>query len=206
MKPQAFLVHEHLRKMQALLSKYSPDQPRVPAGSSAGGQWTSGGANGNQTLQLNPITPDQVIAGSELSYPDGAPVINPNTGLPYPIPEGLNIPQNIDFAHAYTQANNSWLARGLIMGQLFRHGGAYDYQRPVNGSFQTDYIDVTNYNYGAVAAAFGYSKEDALSAAGIYNRYVGNQNVDDITSYGIANEAVNNISQGYDDYHRVYRN
>lgn len=29
--------------MQALLSKYSPDQPRVPAGSSTGGQWTSGG-------------------------------------------------------------------------------------------------------------------------------------------------------------------
>ncbi len=29
--------------LTALLAKYSPDQPRVPAGNSDGGQWTSGG-------------------------------------------------------------------------------------------------------------------------------------------------------------------
>jgi pimeloyl-ACP methyl ester carboxylesterase len=38
-----FIVSERLRRLQAMLVKYSPDQPRVPAGSSAGGQWTSGG-------------------------------------------------------------------------------------------------------------------------------------------------------------------
>lgn len=33
-------------KRSLLLRKYSPDQPRVPAGNSGGGQWTSGGGGG----------------------------------------------------------------------------------------------------------------------------------------------------------------
>ena len=40
----------------ALLQKYSPDQPRVSAGNSDGGQWTSeGGSNASNDL---PITSD----------------------------------------------------------------------------------------------------------------------------------------------------
>ena len=43
--PRSFRLcgEERLRQMQAMLAKYDPNQPRVPAGSSAGGQWTSGG-------------------------------------------------------------------------------------------------------------------------------------------------------------------
>jgi HK97 family phage portal protein len=33
--------------LTTLLAKYSPDQPRVPAGNSDGGQWTSGGVDGD---------------------------------------------------------------------------------------------------------------------------------------------------------------
>ncbi|CAN7158110.1 hypothetical protein [Bosea sp. LjRoot237] len=33
-----------------LARKYNPDQPRVPAGSAGGGQWTSGGGGGDPTL------------------------------------------------------------------------------------------------------------------------------------------------------------
>ncbi|CAN7481791.1 hypothetical protein LJR090_003974 [Bosea sp. LjRoot90] len=33
-----------------LAHKYNPDQPRVPAGSAGGGQWTSGGGGGDPTL------------------------------------------------------------------------------------------------------------------------------------------------------------
>jgi hypothetical protein len=32
--------------------RYDPDQPRVPAGSPDGGQWTSGEASGEQSLQI----------------------------------------------------------------------------------------------------------------------------------------------------------
>jgi pimeloyl-ACP methyl ester carboxylesterase len=41
----AYVVSERLRQVQSMLVKYSPNQPRVPAGSSAGGQWTSGGGS-----------------------------------------------------------------------------------------------------------------------------------------------------------------
>lgn len=48
------LAHFHLRlfelkaEYEALRRKYSPSQPRVPAGNSDGGQWTSGGGGGHQ--------------------------------------------------------------------------------------------------------------------------------------------------------------
>lgn len=74
-----------------------------------------------------------------------------------------------------------------------------------NDNFQSDYTDVTNYNYGVVSAAFGYSKDEALSAAGSHNRFVGNTDYEDITKYGIVRESVNNISQGHDDYFKRYR-
>jgi hypothetical protein len=38
-------VHRFFPPGENLLLKYSSDQPRVPAGNSDGGQWTSGGAN-----------------------------------------------------------------------------------------------------------------------------------------------------------------
>jgi len=47
----AYVVSERLRQMQELLAKYDPNQPRVPAGSSAGGQWTSVGGGGAEKLQ-----------------------------------------------------------------------------------------------------------------------------------------------------------
>lgn len=45
----SFVMSKRLQQMHSLLTKYSPDQPRVPAGSSAGGQWTSGGGGGEST-------------------------------------------------------------------------------------------------------------------------------------------------------------
>lgn len=205
-----YVVGERLRQVQVMLVKYSPEQPRVPAGSENGGQWTSGGVG--STLNASEPTPDQVVSGSEVTYPNGAPVINPNTGLPYPKPNGFDIQANIDFAKEYMRVNNSPLARVLIMINLFRAGGSYDYQRPEgliptmmnHETFKDDYVDVTNYNYGVVSAAFGYSKEDALLAAGAYNRTVGNTSYENITKYGIVQESVNNISQGHDDYYKRY--
>ena len=53
-----------------LLAKYSPDQPRVPAGSSDGGQWTSGGyaggaANTDEGRVLSDENPDGLVPGAE---------------------------------------------------------------------------------------------------------------------------------------------
>jgi hypothetical protein len=47
-----FVVSERLRSLQSMLLKYSPDQPRVPAGDSAGGQWTSGGSGSSDERRV----------------------------------------------------------------------------------------------------------------------------------------------------------
>lgn len=44
--------------------KYAPDQPRVPAGSSDGGQWTSGGGGGGSRSEM----PAEAIAGGAGGY------------------------------------------------------------------------------------------------------------------------------------------
>lgn len=50
--------------------KYSPDQPRVPAGNSDGGQWTSGGGQatsigGSQEPILSDASPDPLGSGAQ---------------------------------------------------------------------------------------------------------------------------------------------
>ena len=50
----------------------------------------------------------------------------------------------------------------------------------------------------AVAAAAGYTLEQALTAAGPYNRNFGNPQSRD-TSYGIKSDAVKNITNGWHD-------
>jgi HK97 family phage portal protein len=51
-----------------LAAKYNPDQPRVPAGNSDGGQWTGGGAG----AVLSDATPDNYwLPGSQLAQVDG---------------------------------------------------------------------------------------------------------------------------------------
>lgn len=67
-----------------------------------------------------------------------------------------------------------------------------------DSNFNGKYRNVTNYNYGVVSAAAGYSMESTLDNAGMYNRYFGRTTPDD-TQYGIRQDAVNNISQGWND-------
>lgn len=92
--------------------KYSPDQPRVPAGNPDGGQWTSGGGGGsgsqpqNPTYQgapdlpLEPVYPLEgalgVLVGAELLGGLGAAEAVVGDGaagaegaLPLPKPEGI---------------------------------------------------------------------------------------------------------------------
>jgi hypothetical protein len=55
-------------ELWAALKKYSPDQPRVPAGNSDGGQWTSDGGNGPavDSRVVSDVTPDNTwIPGAQ---------------------------------------------------------------------------------------------------------------------------------------------
>jgi HK97 family phage portal protein len=51
--------------LTTLLAKYSPDQPRVPAGSSDGGQWAAEGRAGSDSRVLSDENPDELVAGAQ---------------------------------------------------------------------------------------------------------------------------------------------
>jgi hypothetical protein len=50
-------------------AKYSPDQPRVPAGNSRGGQWTDGGTGGSIARPMGSVDVGNVRESSELTGP-----------------------------------------------------------------------------------------------------------------------------------------
>ena len=59
--------------LTTLLAKYSPDQPRVPAGNSDRGQWTSGGgsaANADEGRVVSDENPDELVPGAQYAQDD----------------------------------------------------------------------------------------------------------------------------------------
>ena len=101
-----------------LLRKYSPDQPRVPAGSREGGQWTSGGgdppsnaraensrplrpADANRTSGsriMSDASPDPIRPGAR--YAATLPMFMPNTLVGDPRIVSTTIKLNTILAHA----------------------------------------------------------------------------------------------------------
>lgn len=163
-----------------------------------------------------------------LTYPDGRPVIDPNTYQPYPRPgkpKPLDVAANIAFGKYISPFRDSYTdpyrpdirpgfdSRDMAMAEQFATGRSMDYQRPHgllgamlfgNGhnEYRNDaYRNVGNYNFGAVAAAAGYTLDEALNAAGLYNRTLGRTHKDD-TQYGVKADAAVNITHGFNDFGR----
>jgi len=123
-----------------------------------------------------------------LRRPSGDLVLNPLTGMPLIMPRGVSLQDNIATGRAmkenYTKAVNSVdesqgesdvnsqmaaeFARAMQMYAQFAAGKPMDYQR-TSGYFNDLYTPFSSYNFGAVARAAGYSQEEALRAAGLYN-------------------------------------
>ncbi len=134
-----------------------------------------------------------------LRYKDGGPVVDPNTGQPYPKPPGMDVTNNVR-RFGFMKYVPMDLPKDAPMAYQFWHGQPEDYQRPPGSHFPDNRLrNVTNYNYGAVAASMGYALPEALAGAGAYNRLAGRTTKAD-TMYGIRPDAVKNISQGWSDY------
>ena len=147
-----------------------------------------------------------------LTYPNGT-AVRDKSGRSYPRPPGLDVQKNIAVAKQITWPADFVPAteapinpRDVYMASLLSAGQPMDYQRPngylaakLYGNIHREYRNVTNYNMGVVAAAAGYSREEALHGAGMYNRLRGTPRSDD-TQYGIQQDAVDDITRGYEDY------
>jgi hypothetical protein len=104
--------------------------------------------------------------------------------------------------------NNLANAQGAGYGSMllwFLQGGTQDYQRPdgfvgvamCSNNFAKQYTDVSAYNYGAVAAAAGFSQTDTLTYAGLYNQWFGNTTA--TNAAGLTPQRWSSITQGWGD-------
>ena len=146
-------------------------------------------------------------AADVLAYPSGEPVMDFNTGRPYPRPGRLNMQNNISAGQMINRlTDNPDLGDlsnpDLMFAPLFVHGSVMDYQRPLGhpfGNFDGTQTNISAYNFGVVGAAAGYDLDRLLKGAGSYNLWFGKPE-NAATSYGLSKERALSIRQGYDDY------
>lgn len=135
--------------------------------------------NGKDVKERN-LADNTVTGGIDLSVHitlnDGSIVHNPRTGNALQMPSGVSLKANIEsgkwLATLPTLPTLSNVTREEMMINYFKPGGTMDYQRTFSvdkGKINPLYIDFGNYNYGVVAAAAGYSLNQALDAAAIVN-------------------------------------
>lgn len=143
--------------LMRLMLKYSPDQPRVPAGSPDGGQWTDGGGD--------------FIGVAANGHGEGRVAIDAVSTrpiLPPHIPASANIDRNIAEAEKRAPAISDlgqypsmYLPAALWFRDQVNNGGPWDYK--LQGS---QFEDFGNFNYGATGKALGFSEDILLRMAG----------------------------------------
>jgi hypothetical protein len=111
---------------------------------------------------------------------DGSVAWSQYSNGPMLMPEDASLEENTrvgerlaEFGQLSPSVEDSALPpRESVMALLFLPGhGRMDYQSAYGaaGAYNRDYVDFTSYNYGAVAAAAGYSRDEALVNAGYAN-------------------------------------
>ena len=90
-------LHQAMKTLQTALSatKYNPDQPRVPAGSTGGGQWTSGGDDGDAVTRETTL--DMTRVGSVESHPAEVPIDASDNSDLYPASQLTTSKQGVKF-------------------------------------------------------------------------------------------------------------
>jgi hypothetical protein len=184
--------------MDLLKAEYSPDQPRVPAGNSDGGQWTSAdgspdAANSAETpiiagrrsaadpspSKVNPVEPPLEVAGFQPVHrlPDDAVIVTTPDGKTIADPDSktkkLMAPPRADFREVYAAGQAIAflsLSEQYQMGHdAIAQGGTYDFQRDApNEKFYDAYVRAANYAVGVYMAGAGYSLPSTLFLAKLY--------------------------------------
>ncbi len=154
----------------------------------------------NRPLQREGYTPwTQVGTHPARAYrtKSGAAIIDPRSGNPMLVPQGVSIANTIRSARMYS----SWLNRDLAAETAFERGGPLDFQRTHStlrdghGKVMIDqrFIAIGNYNFGVYAAASGMSLKRAMGgAAGLFFTSTGR------TGGNRKNESL--IISGYNDF------
>jgi hypothetical protein len=144
--------------------------------------------------------------------------MNDGRGGPMLMPDDVSLEDNVKMGQSlagFPQVPPSVDAgvspREGAMAYLFLPGhGPMDYQSAygTKGQYNRNFVDFTNYNYGIVAAAAGYSQEEALANAGMANQATdwwdrnvhGDRPKDTSGPFGNKVQNAEMIIKGYDHY------
>jgi hypothetical protein len=110
-------------------------------------------------------------------------------------------PPTANLANNAREAKSWWgITASSHMGRKSRRGGEWDYQRTYSpsGKINREYINIGNYNYGVVAAAAGYTLDEAQAAAGLVN--LSGRGAKSLTYYGGNPRNAQWIAKGWKDY------
>ncbi len=100
---------------------------------------------------------------------------------------------------AYALPTDFFPEKEAGMIALFWPRQSMDYQRIYSdNNFDSAYTDFGNYNYGVVAAAAGYTPEQALLGSGLYNLIRGRSDISGSMYNSIPGLKL--ITAGYNDY------
>lgn len=164
--------------------------------------------SGSQYVTLND---GSVVWSAYSNHGAGGPML-----MPADVSLAADAQQGEQLAAFYRSMSDSDLSgapdyrNGAMAGWFFPGHGSKDYQSAYgnDGTYNRDYVDVTNYDYGVMAAAFGYSEDEALEYAGKVNRWSdlyeqclhGAAPKDTSGPYGNKVRNAEMISRGYRDY------
>lgn len=156
-----------------LQRKYDPNQPRVPAGSFDGGQWTTdGGSWHSATSRHDEFSSRARIlpSSSEETILAGLTTEQRGMDVPNDYPPGVNLDANIRTAERRAIFNFPGMDAGGLprmaatyywFYERVKIGGPWDYK-----TRGLQYENFGNFHYGAVGAAAGISEEVLLRMGG----------------------------------------
>jgi len=155
---------------------FDPAQPRVPAGSRDGGQWTGTGGDGWVRVAANDRGEGGIAMDAQVSAkPRKLHRIDavPQDAAVYRTPDGTRFfaPKTTNFEDVYnagklilSQNANTWPD---YIGQQVGQFGKFDFQRQ-GGNFYSQYTDASNYAAGLFMNGAGFSYRDTIAIAGGY--------------------------------------
>jgi hypothetical protein len=144
-----------------LTMKYSPDQPRVPAGRREGGEWTNTG--GGVRLAANDRGEGAIATDATIKHPTGsrsklppadAMTLHAGDGTPFYAPPTADFHEMYEYGQGLRE--KSFADQKAAIGKAIGQYGIFDFQRS-NGNFIDAYKHVSNYGVGVVMNGAGFS-------------------------------------------------
>ena len=169
--------YRHYNSPDEILAKYSPDQPRVPAGNSDGGQWTrdpnasEGGREAREDRGKHAFLTDKT-----------GNVIRNNLGEPIKYPKDTPPSEFIQSGRVVGEAMNSndpiektaGIIKFVADSAAFKHGWGWDIQRETDSlgkvEIRQDLRDYSTVAIGLYYASAGIGIQDCLKIQNVFAR------------------------------------